>query len=213
MTTLKEYLAKDDLSGRATVTDVLEDGRILRLDRTLFHAQGGGQRADTGTIAGVAVTGVKHADNGDVDHHLASSVDLSVGDEVDIAVDETSRSINARYHSAGHLIADAVESLGLGLRAVQGHHWPGEARVEFEGGNPDSGPDVETIQSALDELIERVVDFQIVGDPYTSRALKIGAFKPVGCGGTHVKSSADLTGLTVGKVKHRKGRLRVSYTM
>ena len=109
--------------------------------------------------------------------------------------------------------ADAVEALGGGLRAVQGHHWPGEARVEFEGGDSDVALEAETIQAEVDRLIEDQVSFEIVGDPYASRALKIGSFKPVGCGGTHVKSSSELSGLTVGKTKRKKGRLRVSYTI
>jgi len=213
MTTLKEYLASDALSGTATVTAVLDEGRIVRLDRTLFHAQGGGQRADIGTIAGDIVTGVKHTPDGDVDHNMSGETTIAVGDIVDIVVDKTARRINAQYHSAGHLIADAVEALELGLKAVQGHHWPGEARVEFEGGGEDTVLNVDTVQAALDCLVADDVIFEIIGDPHKSRALKIGAYDAVPCGGTHVTSSGQLAGITVGKIKRRKGRLRISYTL
>jgi Ser-tRNA(Ala) deacylase AlaX len=213
MTTIKKYLASDALSGKAAVTKLLDGGRTIRLVETLFHAQGGGQPCDTGVIAGITVVSVKHAPDGDVDHHLAEPVDLRPGDEVDFAVHEARRLTNARYHSAGHLIADAVADVWPGLKAVQGHHWPGEARVEFASDGVGPVPSLEEVQQAVDALIDKDPHFGITGDPYRERAIRIGDFAPVPCGGTHVKSGQELVGLKITKVKHRKGRLRLSYTI
>lgn len=213
MATQKEYLATRALNGTAQVTAILGDGLVLRLDRTLFHVQGGGQRADTGTIDRDHVVCVKHAEDGEVDHHLSGPTSLSVGDRVELSVDKAGRDLNAQYHSAGHMIGLVVETLCQGLKAVQGHHWPSEARVEFEGNLTHARLSSEDIQNAVDAMITRDIAFQIVGDPFASRALQIGDSKPVGCGGTHVQSSADLKGLVIEKVRVRKRRLRVSYRL
>jgi alanyl-tRNA synthetase len=213
MATLKSYLAEDSLSACATVTELLENGRIIRLNRTLFHPQGGGQRADSGTIGGVVLTGVRHAGNGEVDHHLSSTLTQGIGSNVELVVDKGERVKNSRYHSAGHLIASAVESFGEGHRAVQGHHWPGEARVEFEGSEFLPTFNSRTLQDTIDRLVKEDLDFQITGDPYSSRALQIGNKIAVPCGGTHVKKSSELIGLLIVKMKVQKNLLRVSYTI
>ncbi len=210
--TVKHYLASDALTATATVTAILsEPAPIIRLDITLFHAQGGGQRGDRGRIGTAHVLDTRHAAEGEVDHFVDSVAGLAVGDQVEIAVDETHRREGARLHSAGHLLADAVQAIRPGLRAVAGHHWKGEARVEFEG-------DIEIDDALEGDLTEKIaalvaagLPVRVVGDPHASRALAIGDFTPVGCGGLHVASTAELAGISVTAIRSKKGRLRVSY--
>lgn len=213
MTVIKAYLASPQVFGQATITNLSADGMCVHLDETLFHPQGGGQPNDIGSIDGVPVVKVRHSVDGEVDHFLSTRAPFSIGDAVTIRVNEEARTVNTKYHSAGHLIADAIEDVIPGLKAVQGHHWPGEARVEFEGMLPSDVPDQGFIQRAVDKLIDSSALFQIVGDPYSARALKIGNHDAVGCGGTHVQSSSELNGLIIGKIKFKKGRLRVSYNL
>ena len=60
--TNKRYLAEPaSYSGEATVTAILQgELPIVRLSETLFHPQGGGQKADRGTIGSASVTDVAH---------------------------------------------------------------------------------------------------------------------------------------------------------
>jgi Ser-tRNA(Ala) deacylase AlaX len=98
-------------------------------------------------------------------------------------------------------------------RAVAGHHWVGEARVEFEviDGTTPAEPTIDELQERLDELTASDLEFKIEGDPDKGRAIKIGDFAAVGCGGTHVHSTNELAGIRVTGIKNKKGRLRVSY--
>lgn len=211
----KDYLERSDLTGFAAVTAILEkNGQLaVQLSNTLFHPQGGGQKADTGLIGGARVTGVRHAGDSEVDHLLGERPEFQVGETVAIGVDPENRARNARWYSAGHLLADAAHMIRPALRAVAGHHWPGEARVEFEGEVLDEAGFCGELQSRLEELIGQDLPFKIVGDPFSNRAIQIGEFEPIGCGGTHVGTTAELSGLTILSVRVKRGRLRVSYGM
>lgn len=210
--TVKHYLASDALTATATVTAILtEPAPIVRLDSTLFHAQGGGQRGDRGLIGAAQVLDARHAAEGEVDHFVDSVAGLTVGDRVEIAVDEAHRREGARLHSAGHLLADAVQAIRPGMRAVAGHHWKGEARVEFEGDIEIDDALESDLAEKLAALIAAEIPIRVVGDPFSSRALAIGDFTSVGCGGVHVSNTAELAGLAVTGFRSKKGRLRVSY--
>ena len=87
--TEKRYLFEHELAGASRVTAVGEDERRhwVRLDRTWFHAQGGGQKADQGTISGAEVVHVAHAEDGEVNHYLSGPPPFATGDEVHLEVD------------------------------------------------------------------------------------------------------------------------------
>lgn len=212
--TAKRYLASADLTGTTTVTHVGDDGRpFVRLSETLFHPQGGGQRADRGTVGGRAVTHVAHADGGEVNHYLDSTDGLSVGDTVELAVDPEWRQLNARWHTAGHLIAAVVEQLFPALQGVAGHHWPGEGRVEFAPGDGVSAEEIAAkLPDALAEAERADLPVRVVGDPFVSRQVVVGDSRPVGCGGTHFASVGGIA-VTVTGVKAKGGKLRVSYAV
>lgn len=184
------------------------------LDQTIFHAQGGGQKGDRGTINGEVVTSAKHTPSGGVLHTLAGPTAMVVGQEVNLAIDRHWRTINANLHTGGHLIAAVGESLFPGLRAVSGHHWEGEARVEFSG---DDRPDIDAFKEALEtKLGEDVMSglpIRVIGEPYTERSIQIGGYEPVPCGGTHAESTARLGKIEIDRVRVKSKRLRVSYTV
>jgi alanyl-tRNA synthetase len=211
MATEKVYLWSKDLAAEATITALMDgDRKIVRLTQTVFHPQGGGQRADAGTIGGRPVLDVRHAADGEVDHVVASFDGLKVGDAVGIEVDPARRRLHARLHSAGHLIADAGTMVAPQLVAKAGHHWPGEARVEFEGAVDDIPAFTAALSDKLDALVAGDGPLALVGDPQTSRAVKIcGA--PVPCGGTHVERLGEIGHISIRKVQKKDGSLRVGY--
>ena len=79
MTAKKDYLFNTALSTTATITAIeRSDDRVsIKLDLTNFHPQGGGQKADLGTIAGVRVIHVAH-DEGDISHYVESAEGLKL---------------------------------------------------------------------------------------------------------------------------------------
>ena len=214
MTTKNMYLENMDLfEVDATVEEVGEEGggTWLRLDRTIFHAQGGGQKPDRGTIDEAAVTHVAHGPAGAGLHFVDSAATLGVGDRVHLLVDPEFRFESARYHSAGHLIAALIETSFPGLRARSGHHWPGEARVEFDGMIPSPSEVEERLLGGLSQAVASGARVQVEGDPYEARTIRIGPGEPVPCGGTHVTTLSQLAGVHVQRVRKKSGRLRVSY--
>lgn len=212
--TVKDYLRSDKLSSSAVITSVqLGETPIVRLDNTLFHPQGGGQRGDRGFIGPARVLDTRHAEGGEVDHFVDRVDALTIGDRVDIEVDALHRRQGAQLHSAGHLIAEAAQALKPGLRAVAGHHWKGEARVEFEGAVEVDPAFATDLAQKLCDLAADALPVTVMGEPFTCRAVQIGDFEPVGCGGTHVKTTAELTGIRLTGIRTRKGRLRISYDL
>ena len=210
--TRKDYLAEPQrLQGRATVLEVLPGTpTIVRLDRTIFHAQGGGQKADRGHIGPARVTHVVH--NGEaVDHHVDDPAGLAPGDEVTLAVDCDWRWLNAALHTAGHLVGGVVETLYPGLKAVSGHQWPGEGRVEFLGDLRAEDISIEAINARLAADIAARLPVEIVGDPFTRRAMRIGAYAPIPCGGTHVTQLGEIASATVRSVKAKGGKVRMGF--
>jgi alanyl-tRNA synthetase len=211
--TVKRYLADGALAGEAEVVELIEGATpIVRLSQTWFHAQGGGQKGDRGTIGHVRVTDVRHGPDGVVDHHVESLAGLVVGQAYPLRVDADWRSLNSVSHTSGHLIAAVCEQLLPGLIAVNGHHWPAEARVEFAGEGLDRiQARIAEIEVSLAGCLAADLPVSICGDPFTDRAIRIGDLPPVPCGGAHVASLGEIAAIRIRSVKIKGDRARVSY--
>ena len=122
------------------------EGWAVVLDQTVFHPQGGGQPADVGTLEGesgapFAVSMVKKGKTGVVRHEGASPTlpPFAAGSRVRCAVNGQARLLNARVHSAGHLIDVAMTNSGMAsrLRPTKGYHFTPGSYVEYEGDKLD----------------------------------------------------------------------------
>ena len=215
MPTRKAYLAEPQiLTGEAIITQLIDGERpAVRLNQTYFHPQGGGQKGDRGFIGPAQVLDTKHAEGGEVDHLVSTFEGLAVGQIYPIQIDATSRRVNAVNHSAGHLIAAVVDPAFPEIKAVQGHHWPGEARVEFEGTVTDDVIARVTafLQPALDKAIAEQWPVAILGDPFVNRSIQFGSAEQVPCGGTHVAHLGQIKNILVKSIKKKTDRLRIAY--
>lgn len=203
------YYTSDATECLARVVKCLSeaDGRYaIELDRTLFHPQGGGQPADRGWIADLAVEGV--VSRGDSVAHIVSQP-LPPG-EVTIRIDAESRRFHARLHSAGHVLAQAGEQSGW--QPMKGHHWPGESRIIFAVGANGGLPEASA-------LLEKVAAWQAENLPLQVafadglRQVGFGDMQSYPCGGTHVTSLSELGKIVINQVKMKKGQIIVSYTV
>lgn len=211
--TRKDYLIDPSLEATATVTAILTGERlIVRLSNTLFHPQGGGQKADRGFIGRAQVLHVAH-NEGDVDHYVDKVDGLGIGESYQISIDAEWRRLNAAYHTAGHLIASLIEYRYPKLHAVSGHQWPGEGRVEFDG-DFDGLDEIKTsLEGDASDALTSQFPVSIIGDPFTDRSIQIKDFAPIPCGGTHVTNIADIGNILIDGIKMKNGRLRISYTI
>jgi Ser-tRNA(Ala) deacylase AlaX len=213
------YLHSAALNGEARIVEIRQgDQCTLRLSQTRFHPRGGGQPADHGALiladgSGLAVPiiDVRNGDDGAVDHLVASGTPLQLGDRVLMQVDADSRLLHARLHSAGHLLALAGERIEPSLRSIAGHHWPGEARVEFEGiaTNPEDFERALRCMLAEMRAANLPISASLDGDGRRSIAIDLAA--PVPCGGTHVAQTAAIGRIEIRKIKIKAGRVRVGY--
>ncbi|KZM24629.1 uncharacterized protein EKO05_0008640 [Ascochyta rabiei] len=146
------------------------DPYILTTPQTIFHAQGGGQPSDTGTISsGEAVFNVHQVRRVEpaILHmgtfHSAATLsteratDEKQQEPAQQHIDVPRRVLHSRLHTAGHILGLAAAALKeqgvLPATLVDGKasHYPGAAFVEFSGLIPtDAKP---ALQAKTDELV------------------------------------------------------------
>lgn len=212
--TTREYYVTSRRRGSAVLNriDCDERGDYLVLDSTLFHPQGGGQPADMGTVEGVAVTHVAAAGD-EIRHYVAATDSFAIERTVALEVDDASRSLHERLHTAGHLIGSLVELLVPQAEAIAGHHWPGQSRVDFALAADTLDADVIRLllEAELRRAIARGPAVYSVQNAPGQRAVVIEGYRPMGCGGTHVASVSDIGDIQVCSAKVKKGVLRIGY--
>lgn len=212
--TNRKYLMSDDTSCTTTVTATGSDetGSWVCTADTVCHPQGGGQQSDRGTLGGILLAKVIQRD-GEIFHYLREPARFEVGQQVKIIIDEAWRKFNSRLHTAGHLKAAIVERAFPGLHAVKGHHFPGEAYVEFEGTTFPPCSDIEAqLSQAISLAVSEDLPVGIQVDVAGMRRVQIGDFVPsIPCGGTHLKSTGPIGRVKIRGVKVKGGKLRIGY--
>lgn len=210
--TIKHYLTDPDrLQWQAKVLALIAgEHPVVRLDSTIFHPQGGGQKADCGLIANSRVQHVAHHDGG-VDHYVDSLDGLVVGQQVTLQVEPILRELHSAWHTAGHLVAAVVESHYPGMVAVAGHQWPGEGRVEFQNESESIILDLSKINEQLANDINTGHRVRLIKLENNTRAVQIGNYSAVPCGGTHLSSLDKLKQVIVTSIKKKHNKIRVSF--
>ncbi len=103
MDTIKLY-QQDVYMKECTAAVTAADGNIIQLDRTIFFPTGGGQSCDLGTIGGQEVTEV-FEEGEQVFHRLAEGCTLTVGQQVECAIDWARRFDNMQRHCGEHILS------------------------------------------------------------------------------------------------------------
>lgn len=233
MTTLK-YLDNTYLfESQATFIETRdhEKGRAIILDQTIFYPQGGGQPADRGEISTdntvFIIFDVRLDEEGTVWHFGEYRTgEFRSGDKVNLKIDKDRRILNARNHTAGHLLDVAVTKLGIGgFKPIKGFHFPDGPYVEYYGTVENQIELLPKLQEAVDELISQ--DLLVERNDLTSdeaqaqgihappgksaRVVNFMGYAPCGCGGTHVNSASEIGKITIRKIKSNQGTTRIAY--
>ncbi|KAF3456210.1 hypothetical protein FNV43_RR00860 [Rhamnella rubrinervis] len=238
------------LQSKATILSYFkgDDGRhALILDRTVFYPQGGGQPADTGLITIVdsdfkfVVQDVRSMDGVVFHYGLIENSgeelesEFGKGKEVFLHVDESRRKLNARLHSAGHLLDTCMQNVGLGdLVPTKGHHFPDGPFVEYKG--KVETKEIETKKKELEleakaliskggKVFAAILPYEEASDMCggclpdyipkgsTPRIVKLGETPGCPCGGTHVSDISEITSITVSQIRTKKGLTKVFYNL
>ena len=218
-------LVKDENAVNARVVLIGIDGAAVEraekdtaitiiLDKTPFHAEGGGQIGDTGYITGPSgkaeVTGTKSLANG-LTYMIAIVTEgsLAKGDEVGITVDKVRNLDIARNHTATHLLQAALRKvLGTHVNQAGSLVTPERLRFDFTHFSPMTNEELSEVEKEVNRQIMKNVDLEIEEMPVDD-AIKKGAMALFGekygdivrvvnvpgfscelCGGSHVPNTS-----------------------
>ena len=229
---MTEMLFRDDAYLRSCSARVVAvDERGIRLDRTVFYPTGGGQPGDTGTLhlasgEAIAIIDTIKGDTADeVIHVPAPGTPLPApGTELTAEIDWERRYRLMRMHSCLHLLCAVVPGAVTG-----GQVSDGRGRLDFD--VPGASLDKEAIASQLNALIAAghdvtprwITDEELESRPELVRTMSVKP--PVGagrvrlmevagrdtaidlqpCGGTHIRNTAEIGPVVIGKIEN-KGR-------
>ena len=218
-------LVKDENAVNARVVLIGIDGSAVEraekdtaitiiLDKTPFHAEGGGQIGDTGYITGPSgkaeVTDTKSLANG-LTYMIAIVTEgsLAKGDEVGITVDKVRNLDIARNHTATHLLQAALRKvLGTHVNQAGSLVTPERLRFDFTHFSPMTNEELAEVEKEVNRQIMKNVDLEIEEMPVDD-AIKKGAMALFGekygdivrvvnvpgfscelCGGSHVPNTS-----------------------
>lgn len=218
-------LVKDENAVNARVVLIGIDGAAVEraekdtaitiiLDKTPFHAEGGGQIGDTGYITGPSgkaeVTDTKSLANG-LTYMIAIVTEgsLAKGDEVGITVDKVRNLDIARNHTATHLLQAALRKvLGTHVNQAGSLVTPERLRFDFTHFSPMTNEELAEVEKEVNRQIMKNVDLEIEEMPVDD-AIKKGAMALFGekygdivrvvnvpgfscelCGGSHVPNTS-----------------------
>ena len=231
MAFVTEALFREDgylADAEAEVVAVNERGGII-LDRTVFYATSGGQPGDTGKlmladgrVVDIAAT-ITGETKDEIIHVPAADAGLTPGYRVKLAIDWERRLKLMRMHTACHLLTVVCQFPITGAAVAED-----DARIDFD--IPDASFTKEDVTAKLMELVRAdhkvatrwITDEELAANPGLVKSKNVrppvgtgrirlvligdnGAVDSQPCGGTHVKSTAEVGEIHVGKIE-KKGR-------
>ncbi len=194
------------------------------LDVTAFYPEGGGQPADQGTLAGVAVRDVQEKD--DIIYHIvAEPLPAGVGDTVAGEIAWERRFDHMQQHTGQHTISAAFYRL-FGADTMSWHLGAEYVSIDINRTNLTDAQLQEAEHAANAIVWDDVpVTAQILTREELAklemrkgsdreggiRVVSIGEWDRIGCGGTHVASAGRVGAIGVRRTETRGNLTRVEF--
>lgn len=182
-----------------TTTVASVDGNKILFKETIAFSFAGGQESDKAFINGIPVLHSEMVGNL-IYYTLADGHGLSPGDKVKMEIDWPRRYRLMRLHFAAELILELV-TRKLGAEKIGAHIGENKARIDFVY-DKNISTIFEEILKEYNEIITKDLpiktDFSDVDAQ--RRFWEIEGFSKVPCGGTHVKSTAEVGFITLKRV-------------
>ena len=195
----------------ATITEI--NGKKVKLNQTIFYAFSGGQESDEGTIAGIKViTATKQGDKEsiiDIEYELEQEPSFSVGDAVEVQINEERRKKLMKLHSAAHIVYYfVIEKLGP-LKVVGSNITSEKARMDFLYEKPISELLLE-IEVKVNHFLQEKHEILRKQDEKNHDLWwwMCGSWK-MPCGGTHVKNTKEIGRLQLKRRNLGAGKERI----
>jgi len=227
-----EFLGYEKNKSEGIILTLIKNGKEVKeinegdeaeiiVNQTPFYGESGGQIGDTGIISNnnstfhVADTQKKL---GDIHVHQGKLVKgkIKIKDPVNLVIDDTRRKNIRAYHSATHLLHEALRRT-LGKHVIQKGSYvgPDKLRFDFSHMKPIEEKEIQKIEKYVNEMIESKNQVRtrlmtpkeavnegalaLFGEKYgdEARVLSMGGekgkyFSTELCGGTHVRNTSEI---------------------
>ena len=167
------------------------DGNKLLFEETIAYSFAGGQESDKAFINEMPILNSMREGNL-IYYILPEDHNLNIGDEITMTIDWPRRHRLMRLHFAAELILEIV-SQEYKLEKIGAHIAETKSRIDFICDYNISSK-FEYILSQYNEIIksDRIIQTGYTDIENQRRFWKIDGFAQVPCGGTHVKSTAEV---------------------
>lgn len=204
---------------QARVVDVSGDGKRVSLDRTAFYPTSGGQPFDLGTLAGASV--IEVVDEEDRVVHVLDSP-VAAGD-VTGEVDWARRFDHMQQHTGQHLLSAVFEEL-YKISTVSFHLGAETSTIDVTAASLDAAQ-IERVEERFAEIVAEARPVSITFEDAaadlglrkasertgTLRIVSIEGMDKSACGGTHVRSTAEIGAMQVRRLEKIRGTTRVEF--
>jgi len=205
---------------RARVTASEDGGKRVYLDRTAFYPTSGGQPFDIGTLGGVKVLEV--VDEEDKIAHVLESP-LTLDGVVEAKIDWARRWDHMQQHTGQHLLSAVLIEL-FDIPTLSFHMSADSSTIDI--GAPQF--DARQAERAEERCAEIIAEARPVSITYedssadlglrkvsartgTLRIITIENLDKSACGGTHVRSTAELGPILLRKIDKMRGNARIEF--
>jgi misacylated tRNA(Ala) deacylase len=219
----RELFREDSYLKSCQATVTATNGNVVHCDRTVFYPLGGGQPGDTGTMTwnggSATIVDTRYVD-GDIGHVLEEGAETPApGASVELEIDWDRRYRHMRMHTAMHLLGSVLR-----YGVTGGNISAEKSRLDFD---MTDTVDKEAVGAALAQLVAEdhavscrwISEEELDASPELVRTMSVqpprgrGAIRLLEvasvdlqpCGGTHVRSTAEVGAVRIGKVEN-KGR-------
>lgn len=205
----------------ANVVDRRDDGLRIYLDETAFYPTSGGQPHDLGVLGGAAVVDVVDEDDR-IAHVLSSPLDASRA-VVDGSIDWKRRFDHMQQHTGQHLLSAVFEDL-FGAKTLSVHFGPEYSTLDLDAETISRTQLIAAEERATEVVTEAravLVTFEDAASaaglrkpsdrPGTLRVVSIADVDRSACGGTHVRSTAEIGPVLLRSVEKVRKSTRVEF--
>ncbi len=185
------------------------DGNTITVNETIFYAFSGGQESDHGSIGGYSVL-VAKKEGKEILYTLPENHNLQIGQKVNMIIDWPRRYSLMRLHFAAELVLELVCRQFPGINKIGAHIAQEKARIDFQIDEPIS-PHLPLLQKKAQTIIDsnQKIISAFSDELNELRYWKINELSQVPCGGTHIKSTAEIGKINLKRVNPGKGKERI----
>jgi alanyl-tRNA synthetase len=195
------------------------EGNKIYLDRTAFYPASGGQPHDLGLLGGVAVAEVVDEDDR-IAHILAGPASEGA---VQCEIDWGRRFDHMQQHSGQHLLSAVLVEL-FGIRTLSFHLGSDSSTIDVDAVTLDADR-LSRIEERANEIVfenrpvtiafaSSSADLQLRKPSERDGELRIVSIDGLdrsACGGTHVRSTAEIGPIVIRKLDKIRGNVRIEF--